>query len=133
MQRLNLFRTFSAFVLSFMIQSCIYAGSGGTPIGPGSPPPMNPPFDAYDVCIRGIQLPVWELSKFDASKEDCFKQTIQVSHLTLPAGTTPEQAYAKYKDCIEKNAPIAVGVAGLIFNGNKQNTVRQSCFESALK
>jgi hypothetical protein len=106
----------------------------GTPVGPGTAPPMNPPFDAYDVCIRGIEpLPVWDTTKLEASQRDCFSQTIQVNHLALPAGTTSEQAFAKYKDCLKKNAPISVSVAGLNFNGNKQNAARQECFMSALQ
>ncbi len=95
---------------------------------------MNPPFDAYDVCIRGISpVLIWELTKIEASQKDCFKQTVQVNHLTLPAGTTSEQAFANYKDCLKKNAPISVSVGGFAINGNKQNTVRQNCFTSALQ
>jgi len=94
---------------------------------------MDPPFDAYDVCIRGISpLPIWELKKMQASQEDCFKQTIQVNHLALPAGATTEQAFAKYKECVKKDAPMSVTVGGFMINGNKQNTVRQNCFTSAL-
>ena len=133
-KRLDLYLTFLAIILSFVIRACIATGPVGTPIGPGSPPPMNPPFDAYDVCIRNIPpLPVWDTAKFDASKEDCFKQTIQVSHLTLPAGTTPEQAYAKYKACLHQNGHIAVTVGPFEFNGNKVNSARQNCFTSALQ
>ena len=36
------------------------------------------------------------------SQQDCFKQAIQVNHLALPAGTTTEQAFAKYKDCLRR-------------------------------
>ncbi len=103
-------------------------------MGPGSAPPMNPPFDAYYVCIRDIPpVPVWDKTKMKVSQQDCFKQAIQVNHLALPAGTTTEQAFAKYKDCLKKDAPISVSVGGLIFNGNKQNAVRQNCFRSALQ
>ncbi|HEY9157164.1 hypothetical protein [Candidatus Binatus sp.] len=95
---------------------------------------MNPPFDAYDVCIRGIgPFPVWDVTKMEVSQQDCFKQAIQVNHLALPAGTTTEQAFAKYKGCLKKDAPISVSVGGLIFNGNKQNAVRQNCFTKAMQ
>ena len=95
---------------------------------------MNPPFDAYDVCIRGISpLPIWELTKLEASQQECFKQTIQVNHLALPTGTTSEQAFAKYKDCLKKDEPIGVSVGPFAINGNKQDTVRQNCFASALQ
>ncbi|MGB8411435.1 MAG: hypothetical protein WCE23_01290 [Candidatus Binatus sp.] len=69
----------------------------------------------------------------DVSQQDCFKQAIQVNHLALPAGSTTEQAFAKYKDCLKKDSPIAVSVGGFTFNGNKQNAVRQNCFTSALQ
>jgi hypothetical protein len=134
LQRRDLYRSLPAIISSFVIQACITSGSVGTPVGPGVAPPMNPPFDAYDVCVRGIEpLPIWDMAKMDAGRQDCFKQTIQVNHLALPAGTTAEQAFAKYKDCLKKDAPISVTVAGLNFNGNKQNTVRQNCFTSALR
>src|ERR1039458_3009547 len=127
LQRLDLHRTFPAIILSFVIQACLVSGTVGTPMGPGSAPPMNPPFDAYDVCIRGIPpAPVWEVTKMEVSQQDCFKQAIQVNHLALPAGTTTEQAFAKYKDCLKKDSAIAVSVGGFIFNGNKQNAVRQN-------
>jgi hypothetical protein len=134
LQRLHLCRTFPAIILSFLIEACIVSGQAGAPVGPGSAPPMNPPFDAYDVCIRGIPpLPIWELSKMGAGRRDCFKQTIQVNHLALPAGTTAEQAFAKYEDCLKKNQTISISVVGLAFNGNKQNAIRQDCFTSALQ
>src|SRR6266436_5099530 len=86
--RVHLYRTFPAIILSFTIQACVFSGSVGTPVGPGSTPPMNPSFDAYDVCIRGIDpVLIWEMAKMEASQKDCFKQTIQVNHLALPAGT----------------------------------------------
>ena len=95
---------------------------------------MDPPFDAYDVCIRGIDpVPIWEMTKMEAGQQDCFKETIQVNHLALPPGTTSEQAFAKYKECLKKDAPISVSVGGFNINGNKQNTVRQNCFTSALQ
>ncbi len=134
LQRLHLYRAFPAIIASFVIQACLVSGAVGTPMGPGSAPPMNPPFDAYDFCIRGIPpVPVWEVAKMDVSRQDCFKQAIQVNHLALPAGTTAEQAFAKYKDCLKKDAPISVSVGGLNFNGNKQNAARQNCFASALQ
>ena len=106
----------------------------GAPVGPGSAPPMDPPFDAYDVCIRGISpAPIWELSKIEAGQQECFKQTIQVNHLALPAGITSEQAFAKYKECVKKDAPIGVSIGGFLINGNKQNAIRQNCFTSALQ
>jgi hypothetical protein len=95
---------------------------------------MNPPFDAYDVCIQDIEpLPLWEMTKLEASQQDCFKQTIQVNHLALPAATTTEQAFSEYKDCLKKNEPISVGVGPFMFNGNRQNTVRQNCFTQVLR
>jgi len=134
LQCLPLCRTLPAIILSFAIQACVGSGSVGAPVGPGPAPPMDPPFDAYDVCIRGISpVPIWELSKIEAGQQECFKQTIQVNHLALPAGTTSEQAFAKYKDCVKKDAPIGVTVGGFNINGNKQNTIRQNCFTSALQ
>ena len=95
---------------------------------------MNPPFDAYDVCIQGIApLPIWEVTELEAGQKDCFKQAIQVNHMALPAGTTTEQAFAKYKDCLKKNEPTSVSVGPFMFNGNKQNAARQDCFTSALR
>lgn len=127
-------RTFPAVILSLLIEACLVSGTTGTPVGPGSAPPMNPPFDAYDVCIRGIPpLPVWDVTKLQASQQDCFKQTIKVNHLALPAGTTTEQAFAKYRDCLKRDAPISVSVGPFMLNGNKQNTIRQNCFTSALQ
>jgi hypothetical protein len=73
------------------------------------------------------------LSNIEAGHQEFFKQTIQVNHLALPAGTTSEQAFAKYKECLKKDSPISVSVAGFNINGNKQNTVRQNCFTSALQ
>jgi len=126
-QRL-LWRSLPAVILPFAIQACTASGPAGSQI-PGSVPPAYPPFDAYDVCIQGTDAS----QRTEASRQNCFKQTIQANHLALPAGTTTEQAFAKYKDCLKKDAPISVTVAGLNFNGNKQNTVRQDCFTSALR
>src|SRR6202035_5659473 len=110
--RLHLCRTLPGLILSFAIQACVASGSVGAPVGPGSAPPMDPPFDAYDVCIRGITpAPISQLSKIEAGQQECFKQTIQVNHVALPAGTSSEQAFAKYKDCLKKDAPISVTVA----------------------
>jgi hypothetical protein len=137
LQRLHLCRNLPAIILSFVIQACVASGSVGAPVGPGSAPPMNPPFDAYDVCIRGIHpIPIWEiweLTKIEAGRQDCFKQTIQVNHLALPAATTSEQAFGKYNECLKKDAPISVSVGGFNINGDKLNTVRQNCFTSALQ
>ncbi len=69
----------------------------------------------------------------EASQQDCFKHAIQVNHLALPAGTTTEQAFVKYKDCLKKDEPTSVSVGPYMFNGKKQNTVRQNCFTSALQ
>ena len=122
-QRLDLYRTFPAIILSFVIQACTASAPVGAPIGPGSAPPTNPPFDAYDACIRGME----------ASQQDCFQQAIQANHLTLPAGTTSDQAFAKYKDCV-KNGPLSVSVGDrAIIGGKEQNAFRQNCFTSALK
>jgi hypothetical protein len=133
-RRFDLYRTLPAIILSFVIQACLVGGSVGTPVGPGMAPPMNPPFDAYDVCLRGLEpLPIWDMAKMEAGRKDCFKQAIQANHLALPAGTTTEQAFAKYQDCLKKDEPISVAVGVFNFNGNKQNTARQNCFTSALK
>ena len=133
-QRLDLYRTFPVIILSFVIQACLVAGSQGTPVGPGVAPPMNPPFDAYDVCLRGLEpLPIWDMAKMEVGRQECFKQAIQVNHLTLPAGTTSEQAYAKYKDCLKKDEPMSVAVGVFNFNGNNQNAARQNCFASAMQ
>jgi len=56
-----------------------------------------------------------------------------VNHLALPPGATTEEAFANYKECVKKDAPISVTVGGFMINGNKQNTVRQNCFASALQ
>ena len=135
MQQRHLFRTFSTLVLSFVIQACMASGPpGGAPIGGGSPPPMDPPFDAYDVCIRNLPpLLIWEWGKLNDEQRDCFRQTIQVNHVTLPAGTTADQAFANYKACIKKNAPMTIAIGGMNFNGNKQNTAREHCFTSAVQ
>ena len=86
---------------------------------------MNPAFDSYNFCIQG---------KFgDDSRADCFKQTIQVNHLTLPAGTNSEQAYEKYKACLGENGKPSVGFGPFVLNGNNANTARQNCFTSALQ
>src|SRR5260370_17634076 len=107
LKRLHLWRTFPAIILSFAIQACVASGSVGAPVGPGSAPPMDPPFDAYDVCIRGISpLPIWELKKMEASQEDCFKQTIQVNRLALPPGATTEEPFANSKQCVTNNPPL---------------------------
>jgi hypothetical protein len=133
LQNRNLFRTFSALVLPFVIQTCVASGSPGSPIGGGSPAPMDPPFDAYGVCIRNLPPLVREGGEVEDEQRDCFRQTIQVHHLTLPAGTTADQAFANYKACLKKNAPVAIAIGGLNFNGNKLNTVRESCFTSAVQ
>ena len=120
--RLGPYGTLPAMVLLLVMQACM---SGPTiPMGPGSPPPMDPPFDAYDHCIQGTFT--------NAAREACFTETVQVSHLALPAGTTAQQAYAKYNDCLKKNAPIAVSVGGFLVNDNNWNIARQDCFKRAL-
>lgn len=130
-QRLHLCRTFLAVIMSFVIQACTASAPVGTQIGPGSAPPMNPPFDAFDFCIR----------RTGASEQDCFQQAIQVNHFSLPAGTTTEQAFAKYKEC-EKKAPPSISVrAGaysvdqelIVGNRKEQYAFQQNCFTSALK
>jgi hypothetical protein len=133
MQQRKLFRAILALVLPLVIQACIYSPMPGSPIGGGPPPPMDPPFDAYDICIRNLSpLLVWE-GKLEDGQRECFRQTIQVNHLTLPAGTTADQAFAKYRDCLDKNEPVSVSIGGLNFNGNKENTARQNCFTSAVQ
>jgi hypothetical protein len=129
-QRLDLYRTFPAIILSFVIQACTASAPVSTPIGPGSAPPMNPPFDAYDDCLHSASRQLFGVMA--ASQQDCFNQAIQVNHLTLPAGTTTEQAFAKYKDCV-KDAPTSVSVGGLVLYGDKRNAFRRNCFTSALK
>ena len=126
MQRLDLYRTVSALILSFVIQGCVAAG----PVTPldGSPPPATP-FDAYDVCAHNLPpLPPWEV---EAGLQNCFKQTIQVNHLALPAGVTAEQVYAKYKGCLNQNGHT-VSIGPFALGGYKADT-RRYCFTSALK
>jgi len=128
----RLLRTLQAMTFLFVIQACAGAVPPAPlfmppaiPMGPGPAPPMNAGFDAYRFCIQG---------KFtDAGRAECFNETIQVNHLTLPAGTTAEQAYAKYKDCVKENVPIEVAVGPWVFNGNKANSAGQNCFTSALQ
>ena len=123
LQRLNLYRTFPAIILAFVIQACAASAPVGPPIGPGSAPPTNPAFDAYDACIQDA----------DANQQDCFKQAIQANHLTMPAGTTTDQVFAKFKDCA-KNGPLSVSVGDrTIIGGKEQNAFRQNCFASALQ
>jgi hypothetical protein len=128
MQRHELYRTFPAiilfFVMLFVVQACMSVPAS-IPTGPGSPPPMDPPFDAYDTCIHRTFT--------DAGRQACFRETIQVNHLTLPAGTTAEQAYTEYKTCIKKNVPIGVLVGPFMINGNSANTARQDCFKHAVQ
>ena len=130
MQRLASHRTLPAIILIFAIQSCVN-------VGPGPAPPANPPFDTYNSCIQKDKNIVLAAAlggdATDASRQECFKQTIQTNHLSLPAGTTPEQAYSKYKACIKENAPLAVAVGPFVLNGNKEDTARQNCFTSALQ
>jgi len=128
-RRLDLYRTFPAIILSFVIQACTASAPVGTPIGPGSAGPTNPTFDAFDFCVR----------RTETSQHDCFQQAIQVNHLSLPAGATTEQAFAKYMDC-EKKAPrwVSVGAGGpdeelIVGNRKDQYASRQNCFASALK
>jgi hypothetical protein len=115
----RLYRTFAALVLLFVIEGC-----APIPIGPGSAPPMDPPFDAYNFCIQKRVT--------DAGRQDCFKQVIQASHLALPTGTTAEEAYAKYKSC-RKDVPTAILVGPILINGNNEYKARQKCFESVLQ
>ena len=82
-QRLHPGRTCLAVALSLVIQACTASAPMGTPIGPGSAPSTDPSFDAFDFCVR----------KTETSQHDCFEQAIQVNHLSLPAGTTTEQAF----------------------------------------
>ena len=126
LQRLDLYRIFPAIILSFVIQACLVSGPVGSPISPGSAPAIYPPFDAYDVCIRGTEME-------DSQREDCFKQAIQGNHLALPAGTTTEQAFDKYNDCVMKNPSVSVTFGGFTYYGDKQKAVRQNCFRSALQ
>jgi hypothetical protein len=126
-QRL-LWRSLPAVILPFAIQACTASGPAGSQI-PGSVPPAYPPFDAYDVCIQGTDAS----QRTEASRQNCFKQTIQANHLALPAGTTTEQAFAKYKDCVMKNVPLTVSIGEVNYYGDKHNAVRQNCFASALQ
>jgi hypothetical protein len=130
MQRLAFHRSLPAIILIFAIQSCVN-------VGPGPAPPANPPFDTYNSCIQKDKNILLAAAlggeATDASRQECFRQTIQTNHLSLPAGTTPEQAYSKYKACMTENAPLAVTVGPFVLNGNKQDTARQNCFTSALQ
>lgn len=115
---------FLVSILSLAISGCMSVPAS-IPLGPGSPPPMDPPFDAYDNCIHGTFT--------DAAREACFEKTVQVNHLALPAGTRAEQAYANYKTCIKKNVPIGVLVGPFMINGNKADTAWQDCFKHAVQ
>src|SRR5258708_40365108 len=95
------------------------------PLGPGSPPPMDPPFDSYDNCIHGTFT--------DSAREACFEKTVQVNHLALPTATTAEQAYNEYKACLKKDVPIGLLVGPFMVNGNRANTARQDCFKRAVQ
>lgn len=120
-------------ILLFIMQACALAGPAATPLPPRSPPPpMDPFFNAYRICIL-------QGTFTDSGREDCFKQTIQVNHLSLPAGTTAEQAYAEYKNCLKKNAPFWVLVGPFMLNNIEavlaaynQDAVLQSCFRRVL-
>jgi hypothetical protein len=127
LQCLDLYRTFPALIFSFVIQACAGSGPVSTSVGPGPTPPMNPPFDAYDVCIHSLPpLSVW---KVDSGQQGCFKQTIDANHLALPSGTTAEQAYAKYKGCLNQGR-VSIGPFAL---GGYKTNIRQYCFTSALQ
>ncbi len=116
-------QAFIALVLSCAMQAC--TSGSFIPLGPGSAPPMNPPFDSYDNCIHGTIM--------DSSREACFEKAIQASHITLPAGTTAEQAYAKYKECRKKDMTLGLAVGPYLINGNNVNTIRQKCFDQAVQ
>jgi hypothetical protein len=127
LQHLDLCRTFLAVILSLMIQGCVVSGPLGTPVGAGSPPPVSAPFDSYDGCIRRLPTPFfWQVT---AREQECFKHAIETNHLALPAGITADQAYAKYKGCLNQGR-ISVGPFAL---GGYQANIRQSCFKSALQ
>jgi hypothetical protein len=94
------------------------------PGGPWSCAAGEPALDAH---LDGIEGAV-----NDTTRQACFNQTIQTKHLTLPAGTTADQAYDNYKACLKNKAPVGVLIGPFIINGNKQDTARHDCFELAL-
>jgi hypothetical protein len=98
--------------------------------------PGLPPFDAYNACIHNLpSLPVWQLG---TRRQDCFKQTVEANHLALPAGTTAEQAYAKYDACLNQNLhTVSIGsfaLGGYDWSGSPiPANIRQQCFTNALQ
>jgi hypothetical protein len=107
-----------ALILSFVIQGC--AASSTSVSHP------NAPFDAYEACTHN--LPPAQMT--DTGYRDCFKQTIDANHLALPAGITAEQAYAKYKGCINQGH---VSIGPFVMLSPHDTDPRQDCFTSALQ
>jgi hypothetical protein len=91
---------------------------------------VNPAFDAYDACLHSASRILFGV--MGTSKQECFKQAIQVNHLTLPAGTTTEQAFAKYENCV-KDAPMSVSIGDRVIYGKEEVAFRKSCFTSAVQ
>jgi hypothetical protein len=56
---------------------------------------------------------------------NCFRQSIDANHVVLPAGTTTEQAYAKYKSCMLQNDKI---IGPFVLGGSDAEPVQQGCF-----
>ena len=107
-----------ALILSFVIQGC--AASSTSVSQP------NTPFDAYEACTHNLLPP----QMTDTGYRDCFKQTIDANHLALPAGITADQAYAKYKGCINQGH---VSIGPFVMLGPHDTDPRQDCFTSALQ
>ena len=107
-----------ALILSFVIQGC--AASSTSVSQP------NTPFDAYEACTHNLPPPQMN----DTGYRDCFKQTIDANHLALPAGIAAEQAYAKYKGCINQGH---VSIGPFVMLGPHDTDPRQDCFTSALQ
>jgi hypothetical protein len=62
---------------------------------------------------------------------NCFSQSIQAKHVALPAGTTDEQAYAKYKSCLLQNDQIVGGP--WVSGGSEAQINQQDCFAHMLQ
>ena len=114
-----------ALILPLVIQGCTASGPVSTSQSSGSSTP-NSPFGAYDACVHNLPPP----SQIDSGYRDCFKQAIEANHLALPAGVTAEQAYAKYKGCINQGH---VSIGPFIMLGPHDTDPRQDCFTSALQ
>ena len=62
---------------------------------------------------------------------DCFKQSMDANHVALPAGTTTEQAYAKYKNCLLVQNERIIGP--FVLDASDFHIRQQNCFTNALQ